>query len=311
MRGFRGLRERAGTPEAREGTRLVIGPWNHTSVTVRSTRTGELDFGASAGLDYDDLLLRWFDRHLKGIDRGIDALPPVQIFVMGENRWRREQEWQLARAQPTNLYLGGGPTDAAHGGGTLIWRAPTEAHAFDRFVFDPGDPVWDERYDTSGPFDQRPVEAREDVLVYTTQPLEHDIEVTGEILVELFVSSSAPDTDFAVMVTDVHPDGRSYNLTGPEAGYLRMRYREGYERQVLMQRDSVYRVTIGNLLTSNLFRAGHRIRLHVTSSRAPHLDPNPNTGTEIATETKLVPATQTVYREAGRLSRVILPVIPR
>jgi uncharacterized protein len=312
IRGFNGMRERGGTAEARAGTRLVIGPWNHTSVTVQRTRTGELDFGASAGLDYDDLLLRFFDRHLRGRDRGMDALSPVQIFVMGENRWRDEQEWPLARAQPTSLYLhGGGGAAAAGRTGTLSFVAPTRSDAFDRFTFDPRDPVWDERYNTAGPFDQAAVEQRDDVLVYTSETLEHDIEVTGEVLVELYVSSSARDTDFAVMLTDVHPDGRSYNLMGPEAGYLRMRYREGYERQVLMQPDSVYRITIGNMPTSNLFRAGHRIRLQVTSSRAPHLDPNPNTGGEIATETRLLPATQTIHRAAARPSRLILPVIPR
>jgi uncharacterized protein len=309
VRGFNGMRERAGSADARAGTRLVIGPWNHTSVTVQRTRTGELDFGASAGLDYDDLLLRFFDRHLRGRDRGVDALAPVQIFVMGENRWRAEQEWPLARAQQTSLYLDGGAAPGRDG--TLSFTAAVRSVALDRFTFDPRKPVWDERYETSGPFDQAAIEQRSDVLIYTSAPLEQEIEITGEVLVELYVSSSARDTDFAVMLTDVHPDGRSFNLMGPEAGYLRMRYRDGYERQVLMEPDSVYRITIGNMPTSNLFRVGHRIRLQVTSSRAPHLDPNPNTGEEIATETQLRPATQTIHRSATRPSRLILPVIPR
>jgi uncharacterized protein len=127
---------------------------------------------------------------------------------------------------------------------------------------------------------------------------------------ELFVSSSAPDTDFAVMLVDVHPDGTAYNLMGPEAGYVRMRYREGYGEQVLMEPDSVYRIVVGNMPTSNVFRPGHRIRVHVTSSRAPHFDPNPNTGEAIATAERLEPADQRLYRDGARPSRIVLPVIP-
>ena len=316
VRGFQGMRARAGSAEAREQTRLLIGPWTHTSLSVLRTRFGELDFGPSAGIDFDAHLLRWFDRRVKGVDNGVDNEPPVRIFVMGDNGWRDEQEFPPARAEITPLYLTADPvgeSSAVRFGG-LSFDAPGTASddaASKNYLFDPADPLWDPHFETSGPFDQSIHELREDVLVYTSAPLAEDLEVTGEIVVELWVASDAPDTDFAVTVCDVHPDGTPYNLTGPEAGYLRMRYREGNDRQVLMEPGSVVQVRIGDILTSNVFKAGHRIRLLVTSSRAPHFDPNPNTGAEIATETRLVVARQTVFHDAARPSRILLPVIPR
>ena len=166
-------------------------------------------------------------------------------------------------------------------------------------------------YDATIPYDQRPIESRKDVLVYTSEPVENDFEVTGEVAVELFVSSSARDTDFGIMLCDVYPDGSSINLTGFDSGFLRMRYRNGFTKQELMEPGKIYQIRIGDLYTSNLFKKGHRIRLQIASSKAPHYDPNPNTGTEIATESRLNTATQTIYYGKDHPSRLILPVIPR
>lgn len=228
---------------------------------------------------------------------------------MGENRWRAEKEFPLSRARMTPLYLHG---DASGNGpqGTLSFESPTGSDAVSRYVFDPQDPVWEPNFST-GLFDQSPLADREDVLVFTSLPLTEDIEVTGEVVAELYVSSQARDTDFAVTFCDVYPDGSAHSLTGTEAGYLRMRYRDGHDRQVLMEPGQVYKIRIGGLVTSNLFRRGHRIQVIITSSRAPHFDPNPNTGEEIATATRLVSAEQTVYHDRPRPSHVILPVIPR
>jgi putative CocE/NonD family hydrolase len=181
----------------------------------------------------------------------------------------------------------------------------------DRYVFDPSDPIWDAQFESSGALNQASFESRQDVLVYTTEPLEHDLEITGEMVAELFVSIDRPDTDLAVRVTDVHPDGTSYAINGPEAGYLRLRYREGFDHQVLMEPGRIYPVRIGDMLTSNVFKKGHRIRFQITSSRAPHFDPNPNTGGEIATATRLQPVGVTIHHDASHPSRVILPIIPR
>ena len=311
-RGFRGMRTQAATREARERTRLMIGPWAHSSIDVLATRFGEIDFGPNAGIDFDAHLLRWFDARLKGVDSGIDAEPPVRLFVMGDNVWRHENEWPLARARSTFLYLRGrGDAATAEGDGRLSPGPPEAGEPYDRYAFDPKHPVWDENFERSGALSQAAFESREDVLVYTSEPLEEDLEVTGEMVADLYVSVDRPDTDLAVRVTDVHPDGTSYAVNGPEAGYLRLRYREGFERQVLLEPGRIYRVRIGDMLTSNVFKKGHRIRFQVTSSRAPHFDPNPNTGEEIATATRLQPARVTVYHDAEHASRLVLPVIPR
>jgi putative CocE/NonD family hydrolase len=311
-RGFSGMRHEAATPEARERTRLIIGPWTHSSIDVLQTRFGEIDFGPNAGLDFDAFLLRWFDARLKDHDNGIDAEPPVRLFVMGDNIWRFENEWPLERAQSRSWYLRGqGHAATAAGDGRLSSELPGGAEHADRYVFDPANPIWDAQFEDSGALSQASFESRKDVLIYTTDPLEQDLEVTGEMVAELFVSIDRPDTDIAVRVTDVHPDGTSYAINGPEAGYLRLRYREGFDHQVLMEPGRIYSVRIGEMLTSNVFKKGHRIRLQVTSSRAPHFDPNPNTGNEIATATKLQPVGVTVHHDAAHPSRLILPIVPR
>jgi putative CocE/NonD family hydrolase len=299
-RGFNKMKTLAATEVARQQTVLVIGPWNHTSLNTRKTKFGEIQFGTNAGMDYDEELLRWFDGLLK--DKKERSLPPVSIFVMGENKWRSENEWPLKRTVYSSYYL--------HGEGMLSGETPKKENA-DSYLFDPNYPFWDRSYEKSFPYDQRDNESRKDVIVYTSRPLENEVEVTGEISMELFVSSSAKDTDFTFTLCDVYPDGRSINLHGLDAGYLRMRYRNSLSKQELMKPGEVYKIKIGNVYTSNLFKKGHRIQVYVTSSKAPHYDPNPNTGTEIATEKNLLPATNTIYHDSAHPSKIILPIIPR
>ncbi len=303
-RAFNKMRKEAQTEEARNKSLLILGPWNHTSLNTRKTRFGQVEFGTNAGMDYDTELIRWFDENLKG-ETGKGALPPVSIFVMGANAWRAETEWPLSRAVSTSYYL--------HSDGktkTLGPAIPANEKA-DAYVFDPNHPLWDISYEKSYPYDQGDNETRPDVLVYTSPPLEEDTEIAGEISAELFVSSSNTDTDFSITLCDVFPDGKSINLHGLDAGYLRMRYRNGFEKQELMIPGKVYKIRIGQVYTANLFRKGHHIRVYVTSSKAPHYDPNPNTGTEIAFEKNLVPATNTVHHNKQYPSRLILPLIPR
>ena len=309
MRGFNGMRDRAATAEARENTRLILGPWIHSSLNAHSTTAYDRSFGTNAGIDFDAIRLRWFERWVAGIDNGIDEQPPVRIFVMGENVWRSENEFPLERAQPTNLYLHADPAGDPKAG-ILTFTASEANESATRYVFDPRDPVWDPFFFT-GSYDRSPLQARDDVLAFTSEPLSADLEVTGEVLARLFVSSDARDTDFTVTLCDVYPDGSAHSVTGTEAGYLRMRYREGFDHQVLMEPGEVYEIEVGSLLTSNLFKRGHRIQILITSSHAPHFDVNPNTGEEIATETQLVPARQTLHHDRSRPSRIILPIIPR
>lgn len=305
-RAFNKMRSEAATDNAKEETILMLGPWNHTSLNTRKTTFGEVNFGTNAGIDHDAILLQWFDVLLKD-QKPKNPQPVVSIFTMGENRWHAETEWPLTRAVPTSYYLQSGEDTKT---GMLVTEKSTKDSAVS-FVFDPKNPFWDKAYEKSYPYDQRENESRDDVLVYTSRPLESDVEVTGEIVAELFVSSMAKDTDFSFTLCDVFEDGKSINLHGLDAGYLRMRYRNGYEKQELIKPGDVYKIRIGQVYTSNVFKKGHRIRIYITSSSAPHYDANPNTGTEIATEKNLIPTTNTIHHAKKSASRIILPIIQR
>lgn len=307
-RAFQKMMKESPSQNAKAHTKLVLGPWNHTSLNTQKTKFGELQFGPAAGLDYDDLLLDWFDEQVKGLPNS-NPLPPVSIFVMGVNQWRSEMEWPLTRAKNTSYYLSSTGKAALDKTDGKLSPASHSKEISDSFVFDPTNPYWDKSYEKSYPYDQRDNENRKDVLIYTSPVLETDLEVTGEIQLELFASSTAKDTDFTFTLTDVYPDGRSINVSGLDGGYLRMRYRNGFEKQELMQPGVVYPIRLQNVYTSNVFKKGHRIRIQVTSSLAPHYDPNPNTGSEIASEAQLVPAVNTIHMGKRYPARLILPVV--
>jgi putative CocE/NonD family hydrolase len=296
--GFNRMRTEGGSDLARTETRLMLGPWQHGAISASKTKLGIADFGASAGVDYDAVLIRYFDHLMK--NKPMPATPPVSIFVMGANHWRYENEWPLKRQQETSFYL--------HDDGGLKTSMPQTGKA-DQYVFDPADPIWDPTNEGEEPFDQKEIEARKDVLVYTSEPLTQDLEATGRIIAELYVSSSAKDTDFGITFCDVSPDGVSMNLASMDAGFLRMRFRNGFEKQELMEPGNIYKIRIDDLITSNLFKKGHRIRLQIRSSMTPHYDPNTNTGGNLATDTQLLKATQTIYHDREHPSRLILPVI--
>jgi uncharacterized protein len=309
---FNGMREKGATPEARRGQRLILGPWDHGDPREYETRVGDLDFGINATLDYYGLSLRWHDRWLKGIRNGVDEEAPVRIFVMGENVWRDEMEWPLRRTTYVPFYLhSGGRANGAAGDGRLTRDAPVAEETDDRYVYDPSRPVTIDNFELQGPYDRSALQSRRDVLVYTTEPLPADLEVTGPITVTLWASSSAVDTDWAVMLYDVHPDGRAYNLLPLEAGYLRARYRDSETQPSLLTPDQPVQYILGGMVTSNLFRAGHRIRIDVTSSRFPNFDRNPNTGAPFGTTARTVIARQRILHDPAHPSRVTLPVIPR
>ena len=296
--GFRKMRiESQGI--ARTDTRLIIGPWNHTTPGVRKTKFGEMENGVSAGLDFDELLMNWFDVQLKK-EQDDNATMPVSIFVMGANKWRYENEWPPARARPLPFFL--------HAENKLSADPPGKEKP-DQYTFDPHVPLFDSSYQKPYPFDQRRNEARKDVLVYTSQPLQDDVEVTGRVVAELFVATSAKDTDFSITLCDVHPDGTSINLASLESGYLRMRFRNGPDKEEPVVPGKVYPIRIDNYFTSNLFKKGHRIRVWITSSKFPHYDVNTNTGTSLADETTMIKAVQTIHHDATYPSKIILPVI--
>src|SRR2546430_4230136 len=311
---FCGLRQHAMTAAARTQQKIVIGPWAHrfpyTSPT--SQGTGDIDFGPNACIELHETQLRWFDYYLKGINTGILEEAPLKIFVMGENVWRDEQEWPLARTRYTPYYLHSqGQANSLHGDGRLDLVVPS-AESPDHFVYDPNDPVPTCGGNTliipMGVQDQRQVETRQDVLVYTSAPVPTPLEVTGPIVVQLFAASSATDTDFTAKLVDVRPDGYAQNLAD---GILRMRYRESRESPALLTPGEVARFVIDLWATSHVFLPGHRLRVEIASSNFPRFDRNLNTGEDQATGTRWQTAAQTIFHDQRYPSHILLPVIPR
>src|SRR5262245_6919586 len=310
LRNFSGLRQHARSERARSGQRLVVGPWTHSRPTSDSTKIGDVDFGPDAGFQTESLMLDWFDYWLKGASNDVLSRAPVRLFVMGANVWRDEQEWPLRRAVPTSYFLHSqGRANTLDGDGTLSEIKPA-AEKSDHFTYDPSDPVpTGQRGGYSRlPTDQRAAERRADVLVYTTAPLSAPLEVTGPIELHLWVSSSATDTDFKAKLVDVHPDGIARALT---EGILRARYRRSKTTPVLLTSGEPVELTIDVGATSNLFAAGHRIRLEISSSNFPRFDRNPNTGAAFAENGELRRAEQTIFHDATRPSRLILPAVRR
>ena len=258
----------------------------------------------------------WYDYVLKGIASGVEREKPVKIFVMGENAWREEDDWPLARAKSTRYYLhSSSSANSLLGDGMLDTEAP-QTETPDHFVYNPTEHVptrggglcCDNDRLASGAFDQRPNEARGDVLVFTTPAFHQDFEVTGPVSLELYASSSAVDTDFTGKLVDVWPNGFAQNLTD---GILRARYRNSQEKPEFMNPGEVYKFTIDLWATSNVFKAGHKLRLEVSSSNFPRFDRNLNTGEPAGSSTRLVKATNTIYHDRDHPSALILPVIPR
>jgi putative CocE/NonD family hydrolase len=317
IRNFTGLREHARSPRVRAGQRLLIGPWTHARPTLQSTRIGDVDFGPNAGFDIEGLMFDWFNYWLKDAPTGVLSRAPVRIFVMGANVWRDEQEWPLARAVPTAFYLySDGHANTLDGDGRLSTDARSAkasaeggfAEQSDRFTYDPAKPVpTGERGGYSRtPSDQRDVERRQDVLVYTTGILSSPLEVTGPLELRVWAASSATDTDFTAKLVDVLPDGTARMLAD---GILRARYRRGKTAPALLTPGRAEEMTIDLGATSNVFAAGHRIRLEISSSNFPRFDRNPNTGTPFGETAELRRADQTILHDPEHPSRIVLPVV--
>lgn len=319
LRNYVGIKARGGSDAARRGQRLMIGPWYHGPF---NGKTGELDFGPAArgvdggSFDNDEVMLRWYDYVLKGVASGIEREKPVKIFVMGENAWREEDDWPLARAKSTRYYLhSSGSANSLLGDGTLSTESP-KTEGPDHFTYNPAEPVptrggglcCDNDRLPSGAFDQRPNESRGDVLVFTTPAFAQDFEVTGPVSLELYAGSSAVDTDFTGKLVDVWPNGFAQNLTD---GIIRARYRNSQEKPEFMNPGEVYKFTIDLWATSNVFKAGHKLRLEVSSSNFPRFDRNLNTGEPAANATRMTRATNTVYHDGEHPSAIVLPVVPR
>ena len=313
---FNHVRNHASDPEVRDNQYLIIAPTSHCGYQRVSENTivGEREMG-DARLDYDRIMNGWMDYWLKGENQGfLNDLPRIQYFTMGLNRWQMAETWPPEGMEMKTLYLNsGGDANTLNGDGTLDAK-PLKKDIPDLFRYDPFDPVPSHGGNVCctggviqpGSFDQREMEQREDILVYTTEPLEKGMEVSGFIEATLYVSSDARDTDFTIKLLDVYPDGRAFNL---DETIFRARYREGFDKEVLMEEGEVYTIEMSPMSTSNYFDEGHRIRIEVSSSNFPRFERNLNTGGRNYNETEAVVATNRIHHSKQYPSQIRIPVI--
>jgi len=313
LRNYIGLKARAASAETRNGQHLLVTIGGHAG---DGRKIGEVDFGPEAEkFNEGEATLHWYDFLFKGTRNEFATGKAVKMFVMGIDQWRDEDEWPLVRAKSTKYFLHSqGRANTSRGNGSLSTLAPG-AEPSDEFVYDPAQPVptiggplcCDSDHLAPGPHDQRSVEERDDVLVYSTFPLDHDLEITGPVRLEFFATSSAVDTDFTAKLLDVAPDGTAINLT---EGILRARYRDSQVTPAPLIRGQSYLLSIDLWATSNVFCTGHRLRLELSSSNFPRFDRNLNTGNLAANSATWVKATNTILHDKTHPSALILPVVP-
>jgi putative CocE/NonD family hydrolase len=316
LRNYQGIKAHGATEETRQGQRLLVIVGGHSG---NGPKVGDVEFGDASRFDEDETTLRWYDYLFKGAHNDFASGKPVKVFVMGANQYRDEDDWPLARAHSTKYFLhSAGKANSVHGNGSLSVTAPSKESP-DQYVYDPANPVLtvggplccDAGHLPPGPRDQRAIEGRDDVLVYSTPPMAEDTEVTGPVILELYAKSSAVDTDFTAKLVDVWPDGFAQNLT---EGILRTRYRDSQETPTLINPGQVYRLNLDLWATSNVFKKGHILRLEISSSNFPRFERNASTG-ELhytgarADAAQFVSATNAVYHDADHPSALILPVV--
>ena len=311
----------AATESARTDSRMVIAPTLHCSQLEATEHTvvGQRDLG-DGRFDYVGLVQDWFDHFVKGVDNSVLSQPRVRAYMMGANQWRTYDSWPPKEARPVSYYLDSdGGANTRMGDGRLTTTKPAKAAA-DRFTYDPLTPVrtlgggtWCcysrsvlDTVEPAGAYDQSGTEMRADVLVYTTPPLTHAVEVTGPVTVTLYLSSDRKDTDLTIKLLDVSPDGKAYNL---DETIQRVRWREGWDHPVFMTPGQVYKVELSPLTTGNAFAAGHRIRIEVSSSNFPHFERNLNTGGNNYDEKDPLVAHNVIHHGAQYPSSIVLPVL--
>lgn len=317
---FNHARENAISQTARDNQYLVIAPVLHCSYTraTENTMVGDLSVG-DARLNYDEMITAWFDKWLKSEDNEtVDELPRIQYYTMGSNKWQTSEVWPPADAEMTAVYLDSeGEANTLNGDGKLTYKRPKKDNP-DTFTYDPMNPVTSFGGNVcctgnaidgnGGSYDQSKMEEREDILVYTSDVLEEGLEISGFIESYLYLSSDAKDTDVTIKLIDVHPDGKAFNL---DETIQRVRYREGYDKEVWMEEGNVYEVKMTPMSTSNYFDKGHRIRIEVSSSNFPRFDRNMNTGGNNYDETEGVTATNSIHHGGKNLSRIVLPIVKK
>jgi putative CocE/NonD family hydrolase len=314
IKNYTGLRSEATDPKVRDGQRLIIGPWAHAP-TSSEGKVGDVVFGKAAVLDMTGTALKWFDYTLKGVQNEYAKAPPVRLFIMGENVWRDEYEFPLARTRYTKYFLHS--VQSANGlasDGELNIKVPGVERP-NTFQYDPKNPVPTiggrlccGQAIPPGPFDQRPNESRSDVLVFSTPRFETDLEITGFVSLEVYASTSAKDTDFTALIADVDESGYARFLTD---GVVRAKYHDSTQRAEQVVPGKVYKYTIDLWATSNVFKKGHRLRLYISSSNFPRFNRNLNTGENMVGALRMTTARQTIYHDSKYPSALTVPIIPK
>ncbi|MEM7030696.1 MAG: CocE/NonD family hydrolase [Chloroflexota bacterium] len=304
---------KGGTETARQ-CKLIVGPWTHA--ISQSPKVGDIDFGVQSVLDIGTEELKWLDYWLRDVDNGLIDEAPIRLFIMGINQWRNEYEWPLARTAWQKWYLHSkGNANTLRGDGTLSPIASAD-EPVDQFIYDPDHPVQTVGGNNCcapnivpwGPYDQRSVEMRSDVLCFTSAPLAEDMEVTGPIKLVLYAATDGLDTDWTAKLSDVSPSGYAKNLCD---GIIRGRFRASVCEEILLEPNQVYEYEIEVGVTGNVFRKGHRIRLDISSSNFPRFDRNLNTGNPLGQDAEIRVAQQTVHHSTTYPSHLVLPIIPK
>ena len=315
---FNHVRKNASSKEVRDNQYLVIAPTLHCGYTraTENTIVGERSVG-DARSNYEEQIYGWFDMWLKGEETGFkEKTPRVQYYTMGSNEWQKADQWPPAGVEMTPFYLSSnGKANSLYGDGKLVSKKPKKDNP-DSFTYDPMNPVPSYGGNVcctgnavqGGSFDQQGMETRHDILVYTSDPLEEGIEVSGFIESTLYLSSDVKDTDVTIKLIDVYPDGRAYNL---DETIQRVRYREGYEKEVFMEKGKVYKVDLTPMSTSNYFEKGHRIRIEVSSSNFPRFARNLNTGGKNYDEKEGVVAHNSIHHSSKYPSQIKLPIMKK
>jgi len=285
-------------------TRTIIGPWTHGGEDEQ--KSGEREFGPTAPVDYDGLILRWMDHYMRGAENGVEKEAPVRIFVMGKNAWRDEKAWPIERAEERSYYLVA-ESDAARQG-TLSQRVGTAKSTLSTLVSDPAHPVTD-AYTAYGAHDYRALAGRKDVLVFDSEVMKQDMEVTGPIRAEMYVSADVKDFDLWVRLLDVAPDGTAFNLMSPGLDELRASYRDETVQPKVVEPGKIYRLELNRMLTSNTFLEGHRIRVQISGAFYPHFSRNLQTGESEIYSAEMKVGTLKIHHDAGHASRIGLPVV--
>jgi len=299
------LKSRSGEPDPR--THLLLGPWVHGVESTHHTHAGEREFGPSAAIDYDEVILRWMDHYLRGVSNGVEKEAPVRYFAMGNNQWRDAGIWPPA-AEATSFYLSAPAKDGSFHG--LSVQPPANTSKSVSFVSDPADPVVNP-YKSSGAHDYRELSNRPDVLTFDSAPLDSGLAVTGPIHAEIYFACDCRDTDLWVRLLDVAPDGSALNVMSPGLDVQRASYRDMAHGRQLLAPGQVYTIELDHLITSNVFQKGHRIRVQISTTFFPNFSRNLQTGESEAVSATMQKANISIYTGREHPSRILLPVVRR